>query len=194
MTNKRGVSGASAVVSATLFALSLGLVTVLRLARLFPNNDPILAVVLSYARRGRLGAVVFPAAAMVLFDLMSQQVGPWTVITAGTYGLLGFGFSCLYGTLTRRGYRITTTAFPIFGVAGVLVFDFVTGPIMSSVLFRVSFFEALVGQVPFTLRHLLSVVAYTLVVSPALDRVLGRIERLRLVLRDRIIQGISPVG
>lgn len=96
MTNRKGVLGWSSVASAILFALSLGLATTLRLARLFPNNDPIMAAMLPYARRGRVGAVIFPLAAMVLFDLVSCQVGPWTVVTAGTYELLGFGFSYLW--------------------------------------------------------------------------------------------------
>jgi hypothetical protein len=192
MTGRKGVRGWSLIVSTTLFALSLGLVTVLRLARLFPNNDPIMAVMLPYARRSRASAVIFPVAAMVLFDLLSRQVGLWTAVTAGTYGLLGFGFSWLYRILSRRGYKISSATFPLFGVAGVLVFDFLTGPIMSSVLFHMSFLEALVGQVPFTLHHLLSVAAYTLTVSPALNHMLGQIERLEMIPRDWVSQEISP--
>ncbi len=168
------------LVSATRLAIlgiGVGVTTGLRWACLFPNNDPIMAVMLPCAKRGRVAAVAFPVAAMVLFDILSQRVGIWTAVTAGTYGLLGLAFSLAYAALARRGRPVGRLTFLVSGAAGVLVFDFVTGPIMSSFIFRMSFAQAFVGQIPFTLKHLASVTAYTLVVSPALDWVLRQVER-----------------
>jgi hypothetical protein len=169
-----GLASAAKVV---LLAVSLGVTTALRWVRLFPNNDPIMAVTLPCAKRGRVAALVFPVAAMVLFDVLSQRLGVWTVVTAATYGLLGLGFSYVFSALTKRGRAIGAAAFLVSGVVGVLVFDFVTGPVMSSVMFHMSFGEAFVGQIPFTVRHLASVAAYALVVSPALDWALRQVEK-----------------
>ncbi len=176
--NRRGAQfGVTSAAKLAVFGLGLGICTALRLARFFPNNDPIMAVTLPYSKRGRLAASLFPALAMVLFDLLSRQVGVWTLVTAGTYGLIGLGFSFAYAALGKRGRRVGSAVYVTSGVAGVLVFDFVTGPIMSSALFQMSFAQAFVGQIPFTLRHLVSVSLYAVVVSPVLDRVLRELKR-----------------
>jgi uncharacterized membrane protein len=168
-----------------VFGLGLGISTALRWARFFPNNDPIMAVTLPYAKRGRVAAAAFPALAMVLFDLLSRRVGIWTLVTAGTYGLIGLGFSYLYSKRAARGQAVGRGTFFLSGIVGVLLFDFVTGPVMSSALFHMSFAQAFVGQVPFTLKHLVSVSLYAAVVSPLLDWALGRVERAEGAIRSR---------
>jgi hypothetical protein len=50
-----------------------------------------------------------------------------------------------------------------------------------------SFVEAFVGQIPFTLKHLASVSAYTLVVSPTLDWVLRQIERGERAIERKLV-------
>jgi len=184
----RGVRGTLA--SATrlvILGISLGVSTALRWVRLFPNNDPIMAVMLPCAKRGRAAAFAFPMVAMVLFDILSRKVGIWTVVTAGTYGLLGLGFSFVYSALGKRGRRIGPATFLVSGVVGVLVFDFITGPILSSTMFRMSFAQAFVGQIPFTLKHLASVSAYTIVVSPVLDWTLRQVERGEKAIERKLI-------
>ncbi len=187
--SKRGVQfGVTTAARLAVFGLGLGICTALRLARFFPSNDPIMAVTLPYAKRGPVAASLFPALAMVLFDLLSRQVGVWTLVTAGTYGLIGLGLSYLYTKRAARGHAVGRATFFLSGVAGVLVFDFVTGPIMSSALFRMSFAQAFVGQIPFTLKHLVSVSLYAVVVSPVLDWVLREIERGEGAIRSWIAE------
>lgn len=178
--------GLAAATKAALLVVSLGVTTALRFVRLFPNNDPIMAVMLPCSKRGRVAAVAFPVAAMVLFDVLSRRVGVWTAVTAGTYGILGLAFAHVYRSLARRGRNVGTGTFLVSGIAGVLVFDFVTGPVMSSLLFRMSFGQAFIGQIPFTLWHLASVSAYAVVVSPALDWALREIERGRDWMVNRL--------
>jgi hypothetical protein len=91
-----------------------------------------MAVMLPCAKRGRAMAVAFPVVAMILFDVLSNRVGLWTAVTAGTYGDLGLAFSLVYAALARRGRTVGRLAFLVSGAAGVLVFDFV-GPIMSAI-------------------------------------------------------------
>ncbi len=187
-----GVRGTFASVTRlVILGISLGVSTALRWVRLFPNNDPIMAVMLPCAKRGRAAAFAFPIVAMVLFDILSRKVGIWTAVTAGTYGLLGLGFSFAYSALGKRGRRIGAATFLVSGVVGVLVFDFITGPILSSAMFRMSFAQAFVGQIPFTLKHLASVSVYALVVSPVLDWMLGHVERAEGAIERRLAQAAS---
>jgi hypothetical protein len=155
-------AGLASSMGLVVFGVGLVVASLLRLAHFFPNNDPIMAVVLPYARRRRQWmAIGFPVVAMVFFDLLSAKIGVWTVVTAATYGLLGWLFSMFYARdKARRGLRALLTYVGL-GAAGVLIFDFVTGPIMSSLLFGMTFQQALVGQIPFTLWQ------------PRLARVLG---------------------
>jgi hypothetical protein len=179
--------GLASLTRLAVLGIGLGVTTALRWIRIFPNNDPVMAVMLPCAKRGRAAAVAFPVVAMVLFDVLSRKVGMWTAVTAGTYGLLGLAFSFAYAALAKRGREVGTATFVISGVVGVLVFDFVTGPILSSSMFHMSFAEAFVGQIPFTLKHLASVSAYTLVVSPALDWVLRQIERGERAIERKLV-------
>ncbi len=121
MNGERTVVGVASAARAVLFGVGLGVSTTLRLAHLFPNKDPIMAVMLPYAKRGRVAAVAFPVAAMLLFDLLAQQVDIWTLVTAGNYGLIGLGFSFLYGAFSRRGRRVTRMTYVVSGIAGALV-------------------------------------------------------------------------
>ena len=179
--------GLASATRLVILGIGLGVTTALRWARLFPNNDPIMAVMLPCAKRGRAAAFAFPLVAMVLFDILSRKVGIWTAVTAGTYGLLGLGLSFAYSTLGKRGRRIGPATFLVSGVVGVLVFDFITGPILSSAMFRMSFAQAFVGQIPFTLKHLASVSAYTIVVSPVLDWTLRQVERGEKAIERKLI-------
>lgn len=194
MTTRGLRIGLASVTRLVILGVSLGVSTALRWVRLFPNNDPIMAVMLPCAKRGRAAAFAFPMVAMVLFDILSRKVGIWTAVTAGTYGLLGLGFSFVYSALGNRGRRIGPATFVVSGVVGVLVFDFITGPILSSAMFRMSFAQAFVGQIPFTLKHLASVSAYTLVVSPSLDWVLRQVERAEAAIEHRLASATARVA
>jgi len=58
-------------------------------------------------------------------------------------------------------------------------------------MFRMSFAQAFVGQIPFTLKHLASVSVYALVVSPVLDWMLGHVERAEGAIERRLAQAAS---
>jgi len=186
MKTRNQRAGIALIAKAIVLGVGLGSTVVLRLARLFPNNDPIMAVVLPCAKRDRTAAFVFPVLAMVVFDFVSHRVGVWTAVTAGTYGFLGLGFSYLYAHLARCGRKVGRMAFLASGAAGVVLFDFVTGPIMSSLIFDMPFTQAFMGQIPFTARHLASVSVYALAISPLLDWSLGRLETLQIMVLRRL--------
>jgi hypothetical protein len=138
-----------------------------RLLRFIPNNDPIMGAMLPFSRRGKWWeAGLFAFLTMVSFDLITMKLGVWTIVTGLTYGALGIAFYFAYGKIKR--FSIWT--YIGGGVAGVLIFDFITGPIASSLMFGMPFLASLVGQVPFTLLHLASVTFFVALLTPLIDR------------------------
>ena len=129
---------------------------------------------------------LFAFATMVTFDLITSGLGLWTWVTAGMYALIAVIFSAQFKKLKNIGL-ITYTSYAILGV---LAFDIVTGPIMSSYLFKMPLALAIAGQIPFTAMHLASGAAYTLALAPIMDPVLakawaGKIHRYRQALTQQ---------
>jgi hypothetical protein len=131
-----------------------------------PNNDPIMGTMLPFARKHNgLSAALFAFITMVTFDLITNRIGVWTLVTATTYGLIGFVFARLLPYFKR----INIFTYLASGIVGVLIFDFITGPIMSTFLFKQGFITTLMLQIPFTLMHLASVTLFILIITPIID-------------------------
>jgi uncharacterized membrane protein len=140
----------------------------IRLIKIIPNNDPIMSMALPFSRRSSaLTSVLFPLITMVSFDVVTGYVGAWTAVTAIMYGLIGLCFH--YFLKGRENVGIKT--YLGCGIVGVLAFDLVTGVIATPLLFPpMTFMEALIGQMPFTLMHLITTSAFIIVVTPLLDK------------------------
>ena len=148
------------------YFISLVFVNVYRLLRIFPNNDPIMGMMMPYARQDSgSSAAVFAFLAMVSFDVISGAVGYWTVITALVYAGLGFWFHERFKKMKTVGVK----DYFINGVYGVLIFDVITGPIMTGLMWTGDVVAATIGQVPFTIYHLISVGFFSIFLSPVLD-------------------------
>lgn len=133
------------------------------------NIEPVMTTSMPFARKwGWLAGGLFASLSMVLFDLIHPakgfaRIGVWTLVTAGVYGLIG----------AAAGVYLNRTANKVrhyvgFAFIATLVYDFITGPIMSSLVFQMPFSVALLGQIPFTIRHLLGNVLGGALVSPLL--------------------------
>jgi hypothetical protein len=154
-------------VGVTKFVIGILLSNLIRLFRFIPNNDPIMAIMLPYAKSDKkYKAVLFPFITMVSFDLITGMLGVWTLVTALTYAGLGFLFTQYF----FKEKKISIFKYLKGGIIGVLIFDFITGPIMSSFMFGMSFIEAFLGQIPFTLMHLLTVSCFIIVITPLYDK------------------------
>lgn len=137
-----------------------------RFLRIFPNNDPIMGFMLPFARRDRWWqALLFPLIAMISFDFIVGKIGIWTLGTAGTYALLGVFFHFRL----RNEKKMSLKKYAKNSVIGVLIFDFFTGPVMSSFAFGMPFAVAFIGQIPFTVMHLVSATFLTVLIVPFLD-------------------------
>ncbi|MFH1175074.1 MAG: hypothetical protein V1725_08155 [archaeon] len=145
------------------------------LIRLLPfrpaNMEPIMTTTLPFSKKwGWAAGALFGMLSIVLFDLIHPtpgfpRFGIWTLVTAVLYGLVGVAAG-LY-LKKREGTILRYTG---FAVIATLVYDFLTGPIMSSMIFNMPFSTALIGQIPFTLMHLLGNVIGAAIISPLLYR------------------------
>ncbi|MDD4251221.1 MAG: hypothetical protein PHX27_03455 [Candidatus ainarchaeum sp.] len=149
------------------FLIGLLLANGIRFLRFIPNNDPIMAIMLPYAKSDKkYKAVLFPFLTMISFDLITGMLGIWTIVTALTYAGLGLFFTQFF----FKEKKISIFKYLKGGIIGVSIFDFITGPIMSSFMFGMSFIEAFIGQIPFTLMHLLTVGIFIIVITPLYDK------------------------
>lgn len=150
------------------------------LIRLIPfrpaNFEPMLAAVMPFGKRyGFFGSFAFGFLGIALFDAVTTGIGLWTWITAIAYGLLGFGAHYYF-----KNREASVKNFLTYGILGTLVYDAVTGLSVGPLFYGQSFTSALVGQVPFTLMHLLGTVVFAVSVSPLLYRWVIQNERLEL--------------
>jgi hypothetical protein len=107
------------------------------------------------------------AAAYSLVDiapaLLGAQgtVGLWTLTGAISWGCVSYLFS-------RQKPDGSPFTFAKLGIGSTLLFDALTGPLASTFIWGMPFSEALIGQVPFTLKHLLGIAAVSLILAPLL--------------------------
>lgn len=129
-----------------------------------PNVEPVLAFTLPVGGVSSVwGTGLFSAANIVLFDILSGSVGSWTAIAAVSYGMVGvaaaFYARAKRSLLSQVGFTVVAT----------LAYDFVTGVVASSLLFKMSFAESFRGQIPFTMNHLVGSIFLVLAVVPLLS-------------------------
>ena len=149
------------------YVLSILFCNAYRLLRIIPNNDPIMGVMLPFSRQDRWWqGALFALVTMISFDFITMKVGMWTAVTACTYAGLGLLFLLVY----KRVGKVKLKHYLGSGVVGVLIFDFVTGVLFGPVMFGMSFVQAFIGQIPFTVMHLLTVSGFILILTPLLDR------------------------
>ena len=130
-----------------------------------PNVEPIMATLMPLGKvYGKLMAFVFGFASIALFDAITSGFGIWTLITALAYGLLGLGAS--YFFQNRNGWK----NYALYAVVATILYDIVTGLTIGPLFFHQSFLTSLVGQIPFTLFHLLGNVSFAIVLSPVIEK------------------------
>lgn len=115
----------------------------------WPNITPLMATELAGAKAyGPYIGALYGGLSMVTLDYCMGAIGPWTASTALSYAIVAF-----VGGLYLRKKANSITNFLLVSVAGTLFFDLVTG-ILFAPLHGLSFTEATLGQIPFTIYHL----------------------------------------
>lgn len=127
------------------------------------------------ARWGKYVAFLFGLTHMLLFDCISAQIGPWTLITSLTYALLAFV------PLKPSATQSSITRYLPSAIVATLVYDIITGILLGPWLFfGTSFFATCVAQVPFTTMHLIANCVGSLLLSPYLEIVMRRQTKISL--------------
>lgn len=151
------------------FFLSFIVVLLFRLVRgvfALPGLEPVMGTTIPFAMQsGKLAGFVFAALSIAIFDVITSTAGWETIINALTYGLVGIAAASWFQH--REFSRSNTVS---FAIAGTLFFDFVTGVVATPLLYPMSFRQAAVGQIPFTLWHVAGNVTLVTLVSPLIYR------------------------
>jgi hypothetical protein len=93
--------------------------------------------------------------------LGAQSVGLWTLTGALSWGIVAYIFS-------RQKPDGSPFTFAKLGLGGTLIFDAITGVILSPLVWGMPWGDALVGQIPFTIKHLFGIAAVSLILAPVL--------------------------
>jgi hypothetical protein len=106
------------------------------------------------------------AAAYSLVDIVpalfgAPTLGLWTLTGAAAWGFVGWLFS-------RQKPNGSPLTFAKLGIGGTLLFDAITGVILSPLVWGMPWEDALVGQIPFTVKHLFGIAAVSLILTPLL--------------------------
>jgi len=146
----------------------IGLLTVisLRIIPHPPNVEPIMATMMPFAKRwGKLAGLSFTLLAILSFDLITGTLGVWSIMTAGTYAILGIAAGFYF-----KNRKSNIKNYVKFSVIGTLIYDAITGIGTGVLFFKQSFMLTLMGQIPFTLYHLAGNIAFAAIISPLLYR------------------------
>lgn len=130
-----------------------------------PNLEPLLATQMPFAKKfGVISSFMFGVLSIALYDLITSGWGIWTLITALAYGLMGVG--SYYFLKNRTGWK----SYASYAIIATIVYDAVTGLTIGPLFFNQSFSVSVIGQIPFTLLHLLGNVSFAIILSPAIER------------------------
>jgi uncharacterized membrane protein len=158
-------------------AIGFAAVFIVRLLPFRPANfEPMLATMMPFATRfGYASSFLFGFLGITLFDALTSGIGIWTLITAAAYGALGVAAHLYF-----KNRKATTKNFLVFGVVGTIAYDLMTGLTIGPIFFEQPFMVAALGQISFTLMHVLGTVVFTLALSPALYRWVVRNDSLEI--------------
>ena len=147
-----------------------------------PNLEPIMASVMPIGKiYGKMMAFTFPFLSIALFDFVTSGFGIWTVVTAITYGILGF--SSYYFFKNRTGWK----NYAIYALIATIMYDCLTGLTIGPLFFHQSFMVSLIGQIPFTAMHLLGNVSFAIVLSPLVEKWLVKEEKKVSVIKEVVM-------
>lgn len=129
-----------------------------------PNVEPIMASIMPLGKKyNSIASFLFGFLSIVIYDSLTSGIGIWTLITSLAYGLLGLGASFYFKN--RSGWKNYAT----YAVFATIVYDVLTGLTIGPLFFNQSFIVSAIGQIPFTMLHLISNVSFAIVLSPLIE-------------------------
>ncbi len=148
------------------YIIGLVVVVLIRLIPHPPNIEPIMATMMPFSKRwGWVSGMLFSLIAILGYDVLSGTLGSWSFVTSLTYAALGVAAGIYFKNRTSSARH-----YVLFAIVGTLFYDAVTGIGMGTLMWDMPFMVALLGQIPFTVNHLLGNIVFATVLSPALYR------------------------
>ena len=146
-----------------------------------PNIEPVMASLMPLSKKfTKFGSFFFGFASIFVYDLVTSGIGVWTVFTAIAYGLLGLGASYYFSN--KSGWK----SYASYAVIGTIAYDLVTGLTVGPIFFGQSFMVSLIGQIPFTVMHLIGNVSFAIVLSPVIEKWLAK-ESKKMEVLDGVL-------
>ena len=148
-----------------------------------PNIEPIMAVLMPFGKvYGALSAFVFAILSIFVYDSVTSGIGIWTIVTALAYGAVGFA-SYFYFKNRKSNWK----SYAGYAFIMTIIYDAITGLTIGPLFFHQSFMISLVGQIPFTLLHLLGNVSFAIVLSPVIERWAVQVSQKEVVSKKILI-------
>ena len=137
-----------------------------------PNVEPVMTAIMPFGKvYGWITAFSFGFLSIVFYDSVTSGLGIWTLVTAIAYGSLGVGAH--YFFKNRSGWK----NYAVYAAVATVIYDAVTGLTVGPLFFHQSFIVSLVGQIPFTVMHLLGNVSFAIVLSPVIEKWVAKEEK-----------------
>jgi len=148
-----------------------------------PNVEPIMAVLMPFGKvYGAISAFLFGVLSIFVYDSVTSGIGVWTIITAFVYGFIGLG-SYYYFKDRKSNWK----SYASYAFIMTIAYDVLTGLTIGPLFFHQSFAVSLVGQIPFTLLHLLGNVSFAIVLSPAIEMWAVKVSQKEIVSKNVLV-------
>lgn len=128
---------------------------------------------------GGLISFILSALSIVVYDSITSGLGIWTLITALVYGAVGYGAQFYFKN--RSGWK----SYASYAIISTIIYDVLTGLTIGPLFFGQSFMISLVGQIPFTLLHLLGNVSFAILISPVIE--MWMVKESSVVLEKKVV-------
>lgn len=131
-----------------------------------PNIEPVMTASMPFAKEfGKYAGFAFAALSVLALDIIVGRVGYWTVYTSLAYGIVGY--AAWWWLSSKKEVR--GKDYLIFAFFATIFYDIVTA-LAFGMQFGQSLEVTLLGQIPFTLYHLLGNLPMAYFLSPLLHR------------------------
>lgn len=148
-----------------------------------PNIEPLLFAQMPFSKNyGNLAGFFFGFLSIILYDVVTQKIGVWTLVTATVYGTLGLFASMYFKNKENKSWN-----YGKFAIIATIAYDALTGLTVGPIFFHQSFMNSLIGQIPFTLLHLAGNVTFSLLLSPMIYTIVNQDKKIKLPLAGLVL-------
>ncbi|HSI21109.1 MAG TPA: hypothetical protein VLA04_05425 [Verrucomicrobiae bacterium] len=130
------------------------------------NAEPLLGTLMPFTKKyGMVSNLAFIVSSMVVYDVLTSGIGPWTYVTAFAYALVSVASSLYF-----KKVEATRIHYAGFAVIATLFYDALTGLTLGPIVHNQPFMVALMGQIPFTMSHLAGNFLIAAFLSPLIQK------------------------